>query len=125
MSDGRYEVSILSGDERIHGYVVNETSRDLDFFLDTIRESYEPDSEFMTHFRIKRFFEENTVEVKDRTALYFRGSESHKTELRNTAELENVVFEDMQMPRCPVRKAIEVLERVTGKPFFENGKKNK
>jgi arylamine N-acetyltransferase len=89
-NDGRYEVSILSGHERIHGYVVNETPRDFEYFYRTIRDSYDRGTEFMNRFRVTRFFEEYTVEVRDRTVLYFRGSESDKTELRDIAALERV-----------------------------------
>ena len=120
--DGRYEVSVLSGKERVHGYVVNETPRDPDYFNKTIRESFEPGRGFMTRFRITRFFPEHTVEIRDRTALYFRGTESRITELNDIDELEHVVFNDMQMPRCPIRNAIEVLEAVTGSSFWANGK---
>jgi arylamine N-acetyltransferase len=116
--DSRYEISVLAGDERIHGYVVNETPRDPDYFDKTIRESFEPGRAFMTRLRITRFFPEQTIEVRDRTALYFRGGVGRTAGLSDIAELEYVVFKDMQMPRCPVRNAIAVLEGLTGGRFF-------
>jgi arylamine N-acetyltransferase len=120
-NDGRFEMSMLSGGEWKHGYVVNETPRAPGFFDKAVRESYWPDSEFMRRFRIVRFFEEHTVEIRDRTAFYFLGDQTRKVELTDIAELERVVFEDMQLPRCPVRDAIGVLERVTGEAFFVRG----
>lgn len=120
-SDGRYEVTVRSGEKRIHGYVVNEAPRDLEYFHGTIRESYEPGRDFMTRLRITRFFEDHAIELSNLTAIYFKGRESRKTELRGVTELERTVFGDMQMPLCPVRKAVEILERVTGQPISKLG----
>ncbi len=128
--DGRYEVAIFSGKEQIHGYVVNGEPRTIDFFEPTIRESFETGNTFMSCLRITRFFDDYAVEVKDRTLINFRGSEATRRELASMEEMEHAVANNLKMPRCPVKEAIVVLEKVMGKPFFklksnwEGGKKN-
>ena len=73
----------------------------------------------MSYLRITRFFERHAVELKNRTLFFYKDGQSRKKELQHMEDVEQAVRNDLAMPRCPVVKAIEVLEHVTGEPFFE------
>jgi arylamine N-acetyltransferase len=114
-----YEVSIVSGKERLHGYVAHGPPRNAEFFKKTITESFEPGKTFMSYLRITRFFERHAVELKNRMLFFHKDGQSRQKELQHMEDVEQAVQNDLAMPRCPVEKAIEVLEHVTGEPFFE------
>jgi len=114
-----FEVTQFSGRERVHGYVVHDPPRCRDFFKQIILDSYSPGMEFMGRLRITRFFEDHTVELRNTTLLVYRGGVTTKTELKSMTELESAIANDLSMPRCPIAKAVEILEGVTGKRFFE------
>ena len=35
-------------------------------------------------------------------------------------DIETAVKNELMMPKCPIKKAIEILEKVTQKSFFED-----
>ena len=113
------EMSVYSGGERQYGYRMHGPPRKTEFFRPVVLASYNRSQTFMNCLRITRFFEEHTVEVRNRKLFRYRGSESRYTTLSSLAELRSAVAAELAMPRCPVEKAIAVLEQVTGKPFFE------
>ena len=113
-----YEVTVLAGAERAHGYVVHGPPRAPEFFNETILDSFGRGRTFMSYLRITRFFDDHAIELKNRTVTTFRGGESSQRTVESLAELESAVATDFAMPRCPVRQAVEVLEQVTGTPFF-------
>ncbi len=113
-----YELSHFSGAERRHGYIVHGPARPFEFFGRTILDSYAPGRTFMSCLRIIRFFDRDAAEILNRTLIRHRGSTSIETRLSSAAELESAVANELAMPRCPVRDAAEVLERITGQPLF-------
>jgi arylamine N-acetyltransferase len=117
---GEFEMAVFSGGERVHGYAVHGPARDREFFRPIVHDSFRPGTTFMSCLRITRFFDERAVELKNTTLIHYRGSESSQTALRNMAELRRAVETDLAMPRCPVEEAVAILERLTGKPFFES-----
>jgi len=105
--------------ERLHGYTVHGPPRSVDFFKETILDSYGQGMTFTSCLRITRFFEEDTVELRDRTLFrYGTGCATRRT-LMNPYDLRSAVDNDLAMPRCPIGEAIETLERLTRKRFFE------
>jgi N-hydroxyarylamine O-acetyltransferase len=117
-NDGRYEMSVFDGEKRVHGYMVNETPRTLDFFTPSMLNSFRPAASFLNCVRICRFYENHSFELLDRTLSTNRDGQTMEKELSSAAEWEGAVANELAMPRCPSDAAIQVLERVTGKPFF-------
>jgi arylamine N-acetyltransferase len=115
---GIYEMQHWRGEERIHGYAVHGPPRPFEFFRRTIEDSYLPGKTFMTWLRIARFFDDHSVDLIDRTLTIHRDGDSHDHELNSMKEMRDVVDNELCMPRCPIEEAIEVLERLNGKNFF-------
>ena len=114
----KYEVALFSGKERLDGYIVHGPPRTKDFFRKTTMESFEMGRTFMSCLRITRFFKNHTVELKDKKLIYHKDGKSSQQELKNLADIELAVQNNLLMPRCPIKKAIKILEQVSGKSFF-------
>ena len=114
-----YEMAVFSGPERVHGYIVHDPPRILEFFTPSMQNSFQPAAPFLNCVRICRFFEDHSVELLDRSLSVYRGAETIQSELHTAAEWNAAIANHLAMPRCPSDPAIKVLERVTGKPFFE------
>ena len=99
-------------------YVAHDPPWTLDFFTDIIRASFAPTAHFLNRLRIARFFEDYSVELLDRTMSIHRDGQTVQTEFATIEDLERAVATDFGLPRCPVREAIAVLERHTGRPQF-------
>lgn len=112
-----YEMGVYRGEERIHGYIVHDAPRALDFFQPIILESFRRGTTFMSCLRITRFFERHTVELRDRVLFRYRDGESSETELKSLAELRAAINDEFRMPRCPIEEAVAILERMTGTHF--------
>jgi len=112
------EVSVYSGGERQYGYVAHGPPRSTEFFRPVIMDSYNRNQTFMNCLRITRFFEEYTVELRNRTLIRYRGDQSSHTTLGSLAELRSALATEFALPRCPLERAIPVLEQITGRAFF-------
>jgi len=113
-----HEMAVFSGQERVHGYIVHDPPRTLEFFTPSMQNSFQPTAAFLNCVRICRFFENHSVELLDRSLSIHRGTETTQTELGTAAEWNSAVANHLCMPRCPSDAAIKVLEQVTGKPYF-------
>ena len=116
---GAYEMSVYSGEERRHGYIVHAPPRDLAFFDPVIRDSFVPGRTFMSWLRVVRFSDEGSVELTNRTLRVHRGSKSSQIELNTRDQLQSVVSHEFAMPRCPIDAAVTILERLNQKPLFD------
>ncbi|HEV3332341.1 MAG TPA: arylamine N-acetyltransferase [Bryobacteraceae bacterium] len=116
-----YEMAVFSGEKRVHGYVLkDDTPRTLEFFTPSMRNSFETAAPFLNCIRICRTFEDHSIELLDRSLSIHRGTETTVSELKTQAEWDIAVGNHLAMPKCPSERAIQVLERVTGKAFFED-----
>jgi arylamine N-acetyltransferase len=113
-----YEMSVFAGEERIHSYIVHDPPRDHDFFLPPMRNSFLPEAPFLNCLRICCFFDDYSVTLLNRTLGIHRDGKTNSVELDSPAEWEAAWTSHLQLPRCPAMAAVQVLERVTGKPFF-------
>ena len=120
---GGYQMRERSGEKHIPAYVVHDPPRALDFFTAIIRDSFAPAAHFLNRLRIARFFEDHFVELVNGRMSVHRGDTTTHRELRTLTELEEAIRTDFAMPRCPVAEAVAILERHTGKPFFDAGAK--
>lgn len=106
---GAYEMTVFSGGERAHGYVVHDPPRPAAFFEPVVLQSFAPGQMFMHHLRIAKVFEEHSVELFDRKLTIHRAGQTSQRELRDAAELKAAVASELAMPRCPVEAALEAL----------------
>jgi len=119
--DGRLAMSVFKRGERVHGYLVNEAPRRLDFFTDIILGSFRPTATFMTLLRVVRYFDDHMVELENNAVTCHDRNGSRPIRISSMKELRNVFDSKFHMPRCPVDKAVETLEQLTGQSFFEMG----
>ena len=115
-----YEMVAYAGDERVHGYSVNEQERTREFFTPPMLISFQPDAAFLNCVRICRFFDSYSVTLLDRQLKIHRDGRTTVTELKSAAEWADALKEAVRMPRAPWRQALAVMEQVTGRPFFES-----
>jgi arylamine N-acetyltransferase len=99
-------------------YIAHDPPRTHDDFAPIIAASFAPSAHFLNCLRIARFFEDHSVELLNRTMSIHRDGATTKTGFATLADLEHAVRTEFQLPRCPVRYAIAVLDRLTGKPLF-------
>jgi N-hydroxyarylamine O-acetyltransferase len=112
------EVTMFTGPEKLHAYVAHGPPRSLEFFTETVRQSYQPGTTFMTCLRISRFFEHYSVDLVNTRLSLHQAGETTVTDLRSMSELKAAVAGPMALPRCPVENAVKILEALTGKNFF-------
>jgi arylamine N-acetyltransferase len=99
-------------------YVAHEPPRTMAEFASVIRASFALEAHFMNHLRIARFFEDDSVELLDRKMSVHREGRTEEREFASLDELEHAVHTEFALPRCPLREAVTMLERITGKPLF-------
>jgi N-hydroxyarylamine O-acetyltransferase len=116
--DGRIQLQTFQDSQLVHGYSVNEQPRQHEFFRDTIVDSFERGRTFMSLLRLVRIFPTHTVELKDRKLTVHRDGESRETMLHSMSGLRQAIDHEFQLPRCPVEKAVSVLEEINGMDFF-------
>jgi arylamine N-acetyltransferase len=119
--DGRLAMNVFRGAERIHGYAVNETPRQLGFFTGIILDSFRPTATFMTLLRVVRYFDDHTVELKDAVVTCYDANESRAIRVGSMQQLREIFNHQFRMPRCPIEKAVETLEQLMGQSFFAMG----
>lgn len=117
--DGRLRSTVFSRGERVHGYTVNEEVWPHTRFRDIILDSFASGRTFMSLLRLVRIFPEHTVELKNRTLRVHRGLNTSETKLNSMDELRAAVDTQFKLPRCPVEKGVEILERLNSNSFFE------
>jgi arylamine N-acetyltransferase len=99
-------------------YLVHDPPRPREFFDRVVLDSYAPSSTFMNCFRISRVFDRSSLDLIDRKLYRHEAGKTAITQLESIQELKRAVEDQLGMPRCPVERAIAILERLTGEPFF-------
>jgi hypothetical protein len=112
-------MTVFRREEKVHGYVVHGPPRPPDFFRPIILDSYVLGRMFTSSLRVTRFFEDGVVELKGRHLTIYRSGIHSATVLHSPEDLVSVVTDSLVMPRCPIEKGVRILERITGKPFFD------
>ncbi|MBV9504075.1 MAG: arylamine N-acetyltransferase [Acidobacteriia bacterium] len=96
-----YDMSVFSGLERVHGYVVHGPPRVREFFAGAMQDSFLPSATFRNCLRICRIFEDHSVTLLNRVLSTNRNSQTTSRELQSADELAAAFASDLQMPRCP------------------------
>jgi arylamine N-acetyltransferase len=121
VTDGRLAMNVFRGKERIHGYVANETPRQLGFFTGIILDSFRPEATFMTLLRVVRYFDDHAVELKNAAVTCYDANESRVIRVGSMQQLREIFNDQFRMPRCPIETAVETLEQLMGQNFFAMG----
>lgn len=111
-------VDVFSNGARVHGYIAHNEPRTVEFFRQTILDSYLPGKTFMSCLRISRYWETGSVHLRDRILSVEACGKVRTTELKNMSELEAAIIGPLEMPRCPINHAVAVLEELKGQSFF-------
>jgi len=119
--DGRLAMNVFRGEERVHGYLVNEIPREREFFTSIILDSFRPAATFLTQLCVFRYFEDHAVQLQNNVAVHYRAGESGETRIGSMKQIREIFENQLRLPRCPVEKAIETLEQLTGQDFFAMG----
>jgi len=120
--DGRFTMNVLRGEERVHGYAVNETPRELTFFRQNILDSFQPSATFMTRLRVVRYFDDHAVELKNSLVTFHRAGNSEEIRVASQSQMREIFNDEFRMPRCPVEEAVATLEQRMGQSFFAMGR---
>jgi N-hydroxyarylamine O-acetyltransferase len=115
---GGFCMSMFSDAESGVAYVVHDPPRPREFFDPVVLESYALSSTFMRCLRISRVFDGCSLDLIDRKLYRHEAGKTAITPLESIQELQRAVEDQLGMPRCPVERAIAILERLTGEPFF-------
>jgi arylamine N-acetyltransferase len=115
---GGFCMSMFSDAESGVAYVVHDPPRPREFFDPVVLESYALSSTFMRCLRISRVFDECSLDLIDRKLYRHEAGKTAITHLESMQELKRAVEDRLGMPRCPVERAIAILERLTVRPFF-------
>ena len=99
-------------------YVVHDPPRPREFFDPVVLDSYAPSSTFMRCLRISRVFDRFSLDLIDRKLYRHEGGNTTITHLESIQELKRAVEDQLGMPCCPLERAIAILDRLTGDPFF-------
>lgn len=107
------EVVALRGGARVSSYVAKppaiEPQTTPTAFGPAIERSFAPDAQFMRRLRISRFFASRVLEIHNNVLVTTHHNITTQTPIRDIDELEAIVHEAMQLPRMPVREAVEAL----------------
>ncbi len=107
---GALEVTTLRGNHKVQSYVAKPPALAAEGFAQAIERANGEGARFMRSLRISRFFASRVLEVVDNTLVTTHHNITTVTPIRDVDELEAVVHEQMQLPRLPVRDAVEVLK---------------
>ena len=119
--DGRLAMNVVTGEERVHGYLVNETPREREFFTSIILDSFRPEATFMTQLCVFRYFEDHAVQLQNNVVAHYLAGESSEIRISSMKQIREIFENQLCMPRCPVEEAMETLQQLTGQDFFAMG----
>ncbi len=94
-----YSMTVFHREERVHGYVVHNPPRPLDFFRPIILDSYVRGKMFTNSLRVTRFFGDGVVELKGRNVTGHRSGIHSETVLHSIKDLVPAVKNSLIMPR--------------------------
>lgn len=112
------EVVTLRKGVRAHNYVAKPPAVAPDVFAAAIERTYAPDAYFMRRLRITRFFASRVLEIDNNRLVTTHHNITTVQPIRDIDELEAIVHEALQLPRMPVREAVDVL-RSRGVDIFD------
>ncbi|MCP4899801.1 MAG: arylamine N-acetyltransferase [bacterium] len=106
---GRSRMDHYHDDQLIHGYTVNPTARELDYFGDVIRDSYSDSATFMNTLVVERFYTAHSVRIHNLSIAESNRDRTGPKQANSRDNLADAVHREAGMPADLVREAIEGL----------------
>lgn len=117
---GALEVTTLrTGGGKVQSYVAKPPALGPEGFASAIAQTRETSARTLRTLRISRFFASRVLEVFDNHLVTTHHNITTVTPIRDIEELEVIVRDLLQLVRCPVREAVEIL-RSRGVDIFAN-----
>ncbi|MCY0995255.1 arylamine N-acetyltransferase [Nannocystis sp. ILAH1] len=112
------EVVTLRKNTRVHSYVAKPPPVTPDGFGAAIERTHAADAPLMRRLKIIRFFASRVLEIDNNRLVTTHHNITTVTPIRDIDELEAIVHEALQLPRMPVREAVDAL-RARGVDIFD------
>ena len=103
---GRSRMDQVRDGEIIHGYVAKPEPRDIGYFTDVIRDSYNDEQTFMNAVVVARFFPDRTVRIHNYTVTESTPNDATTVQLANKEELVEAIVHHCGFPSDVVREAV-------------------
>ena len=114
----KVRLSMFAGEKPDVGYLAHDPPRSREHFDRIVTDSFRVSSTFMRWLRVSRVFDTYSLDLTNRILHRHENGQTVVTELQTMAELKVAVAGQLSMQRCDVERAVAVLERHTGQPFF-------
>lgn len=111
------EVVMLRKGAKVTNYVAKPPVVAPEGFAAAVERTYAPDAPLMRRLRIIRYFASRALEIDNNRLVTTHHNITTVTPIRDIDELEAIVHEALQLPRMPVREAVDVL-RARGVDIF-------
>ena len=106
---GSVEVTTLRGGNKVQSYVAKPPALNPDGFAAAVQRAGDPGNRALRTLRISRFFASRVLEIYDNKLVTTHHNITTVTPIRDVEELEVIVHEQLQLTRCPVRQAVDIL----------------
>ena len=106
---GNVEVTTTRAGSKVQSYVAKPPALGPDDFAAAIERAADPGGRMLRSLRISRFFASRSLEIFDNNLVTTHHNITTVTPIRDIAELEVIVHEQLQLTRCPVREAVDIL----------------
>ncbi len=106
---GNVEVTTARGANKLQSYVARSPALGPEGFAAALQRAGDPNGRMLRSLRISRFFASRVLEIFDNNLVTTHHNITTVTPIRNIDELEVIVHEQLQLTRCPVRQAVDVL----------------
>lgn len=109
---GRSAMDHYRDNTRVHGYVVEPTSRSLGDFEEVIRGSYRREATFMNAVALARFYRDRVVRIRNLSIIESTSEGETETRLEDRDALIDAVRRIFGIPGAIVRFALDGLDRL-------------
>ena len=116
---GALEVTTLRAGAKVQTYVAKPPALGPEGFAPAIAQARAADARTLRTLRISRFFASRVLEIFDNHLVTTHHNITTVTPIRDIEELEAIVRDQLQLVRCPVRQAVDIL-RSRGVDIFAN-----
>ena len=103
------EVTTLRGGAPVQSYVARPPALVPESFDEASALARDPDNRALRSLRISRFFASRVLEIFDNTLVTTHHNITTVTPIRDIEEMETIVRDQLQLVRCPVRQAVDIL----------------
>lgn len=107
---GTVEVTTLRGGNKVQSYVAKPPALGPDGFAAALQRAGDVSNRALRSLRISRFFASRVLEIFDNNLVTTHHNITTVTPIQNVEELEAIVRDQLQLTRCPVRQAVDILK---------------